>query len=189
MEIEHVLNNLGSDKKINLEDIPDIDLYMDQVIQLFKNAYKDTRRNEKDKLLTKTMINNYAKGKLFFPIKNKKYTKEHVMLVSLIYQLKGTLSINEIKESLNGINEKVMTDELNLADFYQSTLDLMDQNVLAFTEEAKEIAIAAESKPSAKDDNYLEEILILVSLAHKSNLYRRAAERLADKIAVKKFSK
>ena len=50
-----------------------------------------------EKVLTKTMINNYAKGKLFIPIKNKKYSKQHIMLINLIYQLKGALSINDIK--------------------------------------------------------------------------------------------
>ena len=87
-------------------DIPDIDLYMDQVIQLFDSKYQPSLRNEEDKVLTKTMINNYAKGKLLFPIKNKKYSKEHIMLISLIYQLKGSLSINDIKSVLEPLKEE-----------------------------------------------------------------------------------
>ena len=67
--------NIVEDAQITLDDLPDIDLYMDQVIQIFENKLEKTKRNQDEKILTKTMINNYAKGKLFFPIKNKKYTK------------------------------------------------------------------------------------------------------------------
>ena len=77
-------------EKIQLNEIPEIDLYMDQVIQLFENKLSDSKRNEEDKVLTKTMINNYAKAKLLMSIKNKKYSKEHLILMSLIYELKGS---------------------------------------------------------------------------------------------------
>ncbi|EMF45647.1 hypothetical protein B481_2892 [Planococcus halocryophilus Or1] len=53
------------------EDIPKIDLYIDQVIQLFESSFAETKRHPDEKILTKTMINNYAKGKLFYPIQNK----------------------------------------------------------------------------------------------------------------------
>ena len=82
------INSLVEDVKINnfitLEDIPDIDLYMDQVIQLFENKLGYLKRNEEDKILTKTMINNYSKGNLFMDIKNKKYSKNHIILIILI---------------------------------------------------------------------------------------------------------
>ncbi|MGA9232145.1 MAG: DUF1836 domain-containing protein, partial [Exiguobacterium oxidotolerans] len=85
------------DRQLQLDDIPNIDLYMDQVIQLFERTFEATTRTEGETILTKTMINNYAKKKLFFPVTNKKYTKNHLILISLIYQLKGTVSINDIK--------------------------------------------------------------------------------------------
>lgn len=66
---------------MTLDEIPNIDLYMDQVIQLFENKFADSKRNEAEKVFTKTMINNYAKGKLIFPIKNKKYLREHLILI------------------------------------------------------------------------------------------------------------
>lgn len=86
--IDELLEKLYLDTQLTIEEIPDIDLYMDQVIQLFENKFSQTKRNDEEKILTKTMINNYAKGKLFFPVKNKKYSKEHIMLISMIYQMK-----------------------------------------------------------------------------------------------------
>src|SRR5690606_33081721 len=99
-----------------------IDLYMDQVIQLFEHTFNQSTRNEDEKVLTKTMINNYAKGKLLFPIKQKKYSKEHLLLISLIYQLKGTLSISDIKTTLEGINENI--DKIDIDSFYKNYLNI-----------------------------------------------------------------
>ena len=71
-ELMELFNSLNLDKQISLEWLPELDLYMDQVIQLFDNKFKDSKRNEDDKALTKTMINNYAKGKLLMAVKNKR---------------------------------------------------------------------------------------------------------------------
>lgn len=73
MDILETLNSLQLESNIRLDEIPEIDLYMDQVIQLFESKLSNQKRNEDEKILTKTMINNYAKGKLLLPIKNKKY--------------------------------------------------------------------------------------------------------------------
>ena len=93
MDIIEILNSLPLESNIKLDEVPEIDLYMDQVIQLFESKLSNQKRNDDEKILTKTMINNYAKGKLLLPIKNKKYSKEHIILMSLIYNLKGALSI------------------------------------------------------------------------------------------------
>ncbi len=181
--LNEMVEKLRLGQKIEIEDIPNIDLYMDQVIQLFENKYGPTKRNDEEKILTKTMINNYAKGKLLFPIKNKKYSKEHLILISLIYQLKGALSINDIKVTLDGINEKVVKDELDLESFYSSYLDLYNQNVDDFKEDLSVRAeeVKNEMKQNEHDgDEKLEKVLLIASLVSISNMYRRAAEKLID---------
>src|SRR5690606_31243007 len=98
--IDKLVESLHLNNHLLLEELPNLDLYMDQVIQIFESNLEKTKRKEEDKVLTKTMINNYAKGKLFFPIENKKYSKKHIVLISLIYELKGALSIQDIKMTL-----------------------------------------------------------------------------------------
>lgn len=66
MEILEILNNLNLENNIKLDEIPEIDLYMDQVIQLFESKLSEQKRNEDEKILTKTMINNYAKGNYYY---------------------------------------------------------------------------------------------------------------------------
>ena len=181
-----LLAELSLENNIALEDIPEIDLYMDQVIQLFEKNFGSSTRNEDEKVLTKTMINNYAKGKLFFPIKNKKYSKEHLILISLIYQLKGGLSIQDIKQTLQGLNEKTEAGNIPLGQFYQSFLNLHDKNIEIFNEDVlkteKEVKQEVE-RLGADDPEELETIMLIASLINISNFYRRTAEKLVDRLA------
>ncbi|PGY15891.1 DUF1836 domain-containing protein [Bacillus sp. AFS031507] len=190
--INQIIEQLGLEASLALDEIPQIDLYMDQVIQLFENKFTDTKRNDDDKVLTKTMINNYAKGKLIFPIHNKKYSKEHLILMSLIYQLKGALSINDIKVTLQGINQKIIKEEMELDSFYTSYLNLTRQNVEDFKVDIEERVkdVREEITEDEKGNSpYLEQVLMISSLVHMSNLYRKVAEKLVDDITVEKEEK
>jgi hypothetical protein len=182
IDIDEMIDKLDDNETISLEDIPSIDLYMDQVIQLFEKTFGPTKRNDEEKILTKTMINNYAKGKLFFPVKNKKYSKEHIILIALIYQLKGVLSIGDVKIVLNGINEKLLVDEIDLDQFYQSYLTLHEKNIASYKENLREKAneVTGELAQTEGDTEELEKVLLIASLVNMSNLYRKTAEKLVD---------
>jgi activator of 2-hydroxyglutaryl-CoA dehydratase len=191
-KINQIIEDLKLDANLAIEDIPKIDLYMDQVIQLFESRFSASRRNDEEKVLTKTMINNYAKGKLMFPIKNKKYSREHLILISLIYQLKGALSINDIQTTLDGLNKRIIKEEIDLDSFYQSYLNITQKNVADFkedinrrVEEVREEIIVGQDSGST----YLEQVLMISSLVHMGNLYRKIAERLVDEIVVEKEGK
>lgn len=187
-----LLAELNLENNIALEDIPEIDLYMDQVIQLFEKNFGSSTRNEDEKVLTKTMINNYAKGKLFFPVKNKKYSKEQLILISLIYQLKGGLSIQDIKQTLEGINERTESGQFQLNKFYQSYLKLHEKNIEIFNEDVlkTEQDVKLEVKTLEADEpEELETVLLIASLINISNFYRKTAEKLVDQLAAKKEKK
>nr|WP_263323294.1 DUF1836 domain-containing protein [Neobacillus sp. Marseille-Q6967] len=185
-KINQILEQLDLDSNLRLEEIPQIDLYMDQVIQLFENTFADSKRNDEEKVLTKTMINNYAKGKLLFPIKNKKYSKEHLILISLIYQLKGALSIYDIKVTLDGLNKRIVKEDIDLDSFYQNYLTLTGQNAVDFKEDMNERITKVKEEALDSDT---EQVLMISSLVHMSNLYRRLAEKLVDEIVVEKEGK
>ncbi len=99
--IADMMDELGKLGHIKAEDIPDIELYMDQVTSFMDSHLKNTsRRPDSDKILTKTMINNYAKNDLLPPPDRKKYSKEHMLLLIFIYYYKGILSMNDIQRLL-----------------------------------------------------------------------------------------
>lgn len=184
-KLKEIVEALNLERNITIQDMPDIDLYMDQVIQLFEKNFKDTMRNDEEKVLTKTMINNYAKGKLLFPIKNKKYSKEHLILISLIYQFKGTLSIGDIKKVLDPLNTMRESEQFNLEELYTSYLELYMSNVNKFKEalQLHQQDITNEIKhQDSENDDMLDNFLLIASLINMSHFYRRAAEKLIDQI-------
>jgi len=99
------IDKLNTTKQISVDQIPNIDLYMDQVTTFMDNHLADMRRYDTDKVLTKTMINNYAKNHLLPPPVNKKYTQDHIILLIYIYYLKSFLSISDIQTMLKPISD------------------------------------------------------------------------------------
>lgn len=87
-------------------DVPNINLYMDQVTTFMYEHLHDTKRTTDDKVLTKTMINNYAKNNLLPSPVKKKYSKEHIYILTFIYYFKNILSISDIQKMLNPLTEK-----------------------------------------------------------------------------------
>ena len=185
-ELNNLIDNLYLDEIIELNEIPELDLYMDQVIQLFENKYNKTLRNEEDKVLTKTMINNYAKDKIFMPIKNKKYSKEHLILISLIYELKGSLSISDIKKVLTPIVSTLNNnEEYDIRSLYRDYTEVYGEDVNLFKESAADRLKYIEKKLKVDNsslDSYNRKFILLSSLINMSNFYRRLAEKLVDDI-------
>ena len=87
-EVMHKFSELSY---IRPEDIPDIPLYMDQITTFMETKLESCKRYPDDKLITKTMINNYTKNKLIPPPDKKKYSKEHLILLIYTYYLKDSL--------------------------------------------------------------------------------------------------
>lgn len=83
------------------DKIPSIPLYIDQVTMYIDEIFNELKINEEEKILTKTMINNYVKAGLIKSPLKKKYTKEQIMKLIMIYKFKNVISINDIKDVLN----------------------------------------------------------------------------------------
>lgn len=96
-------------KGISVEDIPKIPLYMDQLLSLFDTYFSDFTREDEEKIMTKTMVNNYVKAKVIEPPVKKKYSKEQLMLLTLIYQLKNILAITDIKGFFDLYDDETFT--------------------------------------------------------------------------------
>lgn len=182
--LKEKFQELHLENQISAQEVPEIDLYMDQVIQLFENKLGSTKRTDDDKVLTKTMVNNYAKGKLLMSIKNKKYSKEHIILMSIICNLKGSLSISDIKSSLNNIIAKIESEEeYPLRDLYNKYLDQYNNDLIdaeISVNEKNEIIIEKLSNSEENLGEFEENFLLLCSLVNMSNIYRRMSEKLID---------
>ena len=154
------------------KDIPDLDLYMDQIMTLFETHLSNNKKNEEDKLLTKTMINNYSKAKVITPVKGKKYTKEQIIQMLIIYQLKNNLSIQEIKELLTPIYESD-TDLSLLYDHFIDIKQVMNQQLQKLIQQILEDF-------NLQIENQEDFFLLVASLSSLSHSLTNIAEALIN---------
>lgn len=122
---------------IKPEQIPNIDLYMDQVTTFMDEHLGQSKRYEDDKVLTKTMINNYAKNNLLPPPVKKKYSKEHLLIMIFIYYFKNFLSIKDIETMLEPITDKYFdTDQdFDITSIYKEVCELEKSRIPEFEKE------------------------------------------------------
>ena len=105
------------------EDIPNIDLYLDQVL-LYVNQVCAPISPDKEKGLTASMVNNYVKhGYLTKPDK-KKYQRKQIARLIAITTLKSVFSIQEITQTLNTLQTQASSDQL-----YDAFVDYMNQGI------------------------------------------------------------
>ena len=130
-EILNLLRSIQNIDYITPDEIPQIDLYMDQVTTFMNEHLRSSKRFEEDKILTKNMINNYTKNNLLPSPVKKKYSSEHMLLLIYIYYLKNFLSINDIQSILNPLTEKFFGSEdgLSLSDIYRQIVELEQENI------------------------------------------------------------
>lgn len=188
--LSKLIDELDLKEHIEFESIPNLDLYMDQVITLFEDKLSHTKRHEDDKLLTKTMINNYTKDKLLMPAVKKKYTKEHIILMILLYELKQILTIGDIKALFGTLIQGETIDSQLLETIYKTYLNLQQKNVMDFKKEVEEglenltEAVRNETPTLAadiKDNDKVQDVLTAIMLVEKGNYYKRLAEKIIDK--------
>lgn len=77
-------------------ELPEIDLYLDQVVNYLEKYLEQYNFNKEDKIITKTMINNYVKLGIMPAPEKKKYSREHIAYLIVIFVLKQVYSINDI---------------------------------------------------------------------------------------------
>ena len=188
IDSEKILNDIIS--KLNIideADIPSIDLYMDQVTTFMDKHLKNNKRYDDDKILTKTMINNYAKNDLLPPPVKKRYSKEHVILLAFIYYFKSILSINDIKTILGPISDNYFdsNSKINLTDIYSTICNLendlcnnVKEDILNKINDSKE----SFQNASKKDKEFLQLYSLISSLSFDVYIKKQMIEAIIDQI-------
>ena len=125
-ELEALVKEAVRDADLHAAEIPAIDLYVDQITSLTSDKLKEGAARFHDRVLTKTMINNYSKDGLISPIKGKKYSKEQILQMLMVYSLKNTLSIGEIKQILQGVYSRPSYGTAMLEEVYERFLDIKE---------------------------------------------------------------
>ncbi len=189
-DLKDVLNEWIRLDYILPEDIPAIELYMDQVTTFMEKELRGNKRNEDDKILTKTMINNYSKNDLLPPSNKKKYSKDHIILLIYIYYLKNFLSISDIQSLLKPMNEQHFGQDSNmtLSQIYSHIFQLEREYGIKIQESVQYIYETA-SQQYEEDNDYLKTFSMILLLSYDIYAKKQLVEKLIDSMANQPVSK
>lgn len=185
MNIEELLKEWVKLDYILPEDIPEIELYMDQVTTFMEQKLKNNNRYEDDKTLTKTMINNYTKNHLLPPPLKKKYSKNHIYLLIYIYYLKNFLSINDISVLLAPLWEHISENDA-LENIYETIFNLEKEHTEVLRNSIQETYQKSLNTFSGENKEYLEQLSFISLLSYDIYLKKQIVEKLIDEMSTSK---
>ncbi len=184
--LRSILGSLSRIDYIKPEDIPNIDLYMDQVTTFMDTHLASSKRHTEDKILTKTMINNYAKNKLLPPPTKKKYSKEHLLVMIFIYYFKGILSITDIQALMEPLTEKFFqnTDGLNIEAIYKEVFSLEKSQTDKMTKDIVDKYNTSRKTfaDTGDDQEFLQLFSFICMLSFDVYMKKQMIEALIDKL-------
>ena len=185
--IQDILKRLDTLSYIRPEEIPGIDLYMDQVTTFMDEHLKNTKRYPEDKVLTKTMINNYAKNHLLPPPQKKKYSREHMLLLIFIYYFKNILSIGDIQALLEPITEKYFQkkQDFDLTRLYNEVFQLEKGQIEAMREtliQNWDLAQSTFEDAPEEDQEFLKQFSFICLLSFDVYVKKQVIEKMIDNL-------
>ena len=186
--LNSILSSISRIDYIRPNEIPNIDLYMDQVTTFMEEQLKRTKRYEEDKILTKTMINNYAKNNLLPPPVKKKYSKEHVLVMIFIYYFKNILSIKDIESVLTPITEKTFDKEesLDMTPVYEEICQMEKSRIDDLKKDVTnsyELAMDSFSELPPEEKEYLQLFAFICNLSFDVYVKKQIIEKMIDDLA------
>lgn len=156
---------------VSWERLPEIDLYMDQVITYMDKQLCLFQRSENNKLLTSSMINNYVKDGLLPRPQHKKYSREHLAGLMIICLLKQVLSIPDISTLAKELQSELSMEELHEA-FSSMQKEALSQVCQRVNDQARE------------GEAGLKKLALILSV--EANARRIVAERILSELDDKK---
>lgn len=185
--LQELMDFLDSLSRIHASDIPGIDLYMDQVTTFMDTHLSAPGRPDGETVLTKTMINNYAKNRLFPPPVKKKYSENHIIMLILIYYFKNVISFHDIEQLLSPISERHFDKGSvpELSALYEEIFSLEEEQRRRLKEDVRaKFRAASETFADAacEDQEYLQLFAFICELAFDVYLKKQMIELLAAQL-------
>jgi len=142
--IKDLKKKLKESRPEDWDMIPDIDLYMDQVISYMTRQHIGLEMDGDEENLTSAMINNYIKSGLLPRAKGKKYNREHICYLTAICLLKQVLSVNEA-----GVLLSNQMEHRDIRDFYDNYNQVLDEEYNKVADEISDSATGEELAQTA----------------------------------------
>ncbi len=187
--LQMILQSLEKVEYIKAEDIPNIDLYMDQVLTFMDRKLRSAVRPQTEEhVLTKTMINNYAKNDLLPPPVKKKYSKEHVLLLIFIYYYKGVIPMNEIQTLLRPLTDRYFQNgqAFDLEGVYKEVVVLEKEQLEDLKKDVVEKFRRAEdsfTEVTGEEQEFLQKFALICLLSFDVYMKKMIVEQLVAELA------
>ena len=195
---EQYLNELTEYLKslhhVHAGSLPSLELYMDQVTGFMEEHLASMKRHPEDKALTKTMINNYAKNKILPPPVGKRYNKNHMLILLLIYYYKSMLSLSDIRTVVDPLAENYFSlhSKPRLTDIYEEIFSFANGEMQSLVEDLEKKFQTANSSFSEQDPAFanleeqereqLQSFSFLSLLAFDVYLKKQLMEKIVDRM-------
>lgn len=178
------------------KNFPEMELYIDQMVTCLNQElflYGDGKKTP----ITKAIISNYTKHKMIPGPVGKRYTKDHLILMSLVFYLKGCFSMNEIQRLMKPLLENYTSDLDEKIDFSSMYAEIIDFVKKTESDLPKRLDLQMNDikkflgNRDAADDDTSELLMLITTLVMRSNAERFIAQKLLDEYFedVKKGSK
>ncbi|SET50256.1 DUF1836 domain-containing protein [[Clostridium] polysaccharolyticum] len=184
--VRSLLRKMERVNYIKPSEVPDIDLYMDQVTTFMDEHLKSCKRYEDDKMLTKTMINNYTKNNLLPSPSKKKYSKEHMLLLIFIYYFKSFLSISDIQMIFEPLTERFYgkLDGISLEEIYKEVYrferNQIDRYVKSVIRQYKDAEETFQNAENEEDREFLTTFSFICMLSFDVYCKKMMIEKIID---------
>lgn len=185
--LDSILSSIARIDYVKPDSIPNIELYMDQVTTFMEKELSSSKRHPDDKILTKTMINNYAKNNLLPPPVKKKYSKEHLLVLIFIYYFKNILSIKDIETLLAPITETYFEhdSDISLISIYEEVCKNEKSRISSLQKDIVRMhKTASDSFPDApaEDKDNLQLFSFICSLSFDVYVKKLLIEKIIDEL-------
>lgn len=175
-QIEKIIVDVLSRSEMKTNAIPDLDLYIDQITTLFDREFQNHKKDPKDKIITKTMVNNYSKQGVIEPISGKKYSKDRIVELLMVYAMKNTLTIEEISLLMQPLFELKKRNEIDICEVYDFFVDTKISKKEALKESVSEVL----NKEKLNLDNEFDRIVAILGLCAFSEVCKQVAKDMVQ---------
>ena len=167
--LERCINEIAEIHLPRWDELPELDLYMDQVVTLVERYLNPLMSQSKEKLLTKSMVNNYVKLQLIPPPIRKQYSRKHLAYLIAITVLKQVVTIKEVKQGV--VNLTKITGEKNAYNYFVQEQERAIHVVAASLSHRHEFCF---------DSQDIEESKLALKMASMAFATKIAAEKLVE---------
>jgi hypothetical protein len=184
-KLEELIREAVGDADLRAEEIPSLDLYLDQITSLATQKRQEGSPRFYDRVLTKTMVNNYSKDGLIRPIKGKKYSREHIMQMLLVYDMKNTLSIGEIDHVLKHLYASPGYDARMMETVYRRYLETKERE----RQQIADVVGAYVAENGFDVENEEDFLVLLLGLSNLSSYLKNVVQALLEEQYLKTSQK